>query len=407
MALELRCPTVDEYDAFRRSLLSTFGADPDADPAGPERLRALIEPDRIWAAFDGREIVATAATFALRLTVPGGELPMAGLTVVSVRPTHRRRGLMRALVQRHLDDARAHREPVSGLWASEASIYTRFGYGVAAHVDTLDLDVRGRTPAEVAPGAPVDDVAFADDETVLATLPPLYDAIHRTRAGMVSRTPAWWRLRRVADNALWRGGATARHHVIAWRDGVATGWVAFRQRSSWRDGLADGAVEIEELVAVDGRAEASLWRFATTVDLFPRVHYTYAPVDAALPWLIADARRVVRRRSDSLHLRIDDVATALAARRYAADGALRIEVRDEPGTPGYALTIEGGAARCVRDDAAPDLSMDRATLGSIYLGGVAPSLLARAGRLQGTPAALRLADRAFSADAPPWCVEVF
>ncbi len=405
--MEIRHPADDELEAFRATMLGTFGADPATDPQGAERLRALIPRDRVWAAFDGGAIAATAGSFALTLSVPGGAIPMAGLTMVTVRPTHRRRGVLRALMTAHLDDARARGEAISGLWASESSIYGRFGYGVAAEVDAISFDVRGRTPLAVAAGAPLDDVRFCTDDEVITHLVPLHDRIRLTRPGMIARSEAWWRHRRIHDAPAWRGGATQRRHVAAWRDGVVTGWVAFRQRMHWTDDLPDGTLEVDELVSVDGRAEASLWRFVTGVDLFPKVRYALAPVDAALPWLVDEPRRIQRRRNDALYLRLDDVATALAARRYDADGALRIEVRDVPGTPGYALAIEGGVASCVRDDASPDLSMDRATLGAIYLGGVAPSLLARAGRIQGAPAALALADRAFRAATPPWCIEIF
>src|SRR4051812_20794820 len=129
MALEIRTVTDDELLAFRAAVVTIFGDDPDSDPDGATRLRALIAPEQRWAAFDGGAIVATAATFDHAIVVPGGgRIPMAGLTMVGVRPTHRRRGLLRELMRLHLDDARRRGFPISGLWASEASIYQRFGY---------------------------------------------------------------------------------------------------------------------------------------------------------------------------------------------------------------------------------------------------------------------------------------
>jgi predicted acetyltransferase len=405
--MEIRPPDDDELEAYRASMLGTFGADPGSDPQGAERLRALVERDRVWAAFDGKDIVATAGTFTLTMTVPGGTVPMAGLTMVTVRPTHRRRGLLRALMKTYFDDLRAHGEAIGGLWASESSIYGRFGFGVAAESEAIAVDTRAPRAVAVAPGATLDDVRMIDAEAIPALFGPVYDRARLARVGMLARSDAWWKYRRAHDAPLWREGATTRRHVAAMRDGEVTGWVSYRHRSKWRDDMPEGFVEIEELVGIDGRAEASLWRFALEVDLFPRVAYRLAPVDSVLPHLVAEPRRVTRRRCDSMYLCLDDVEKALAARRYDRDGQLRIEVRDAPGTPGYRLEIEGGVGRCVRDDASPDLSMDRATLGSIFLGTFPPSQLARAGRIQGTPAALALADRAFRVDAPPWCVEQF
>ena len=51
--------------------------------------------------------------------------------------------------------------------------------------------------------------------------------------------------------------------------------------------------------------------------------------------------------------------------------------------------------------------MPRAALGSLYLGGVAASRLARADRVHGDAAALATADRLFGWPVAPWCPEVF
>ena len=138
--MEIRTVADDEIGAFRATMIATFAGDPDEDADAEARFRALIEPDRRWAAFDGGALVATAATFAFTLTVPGGALPMAGLTMVTVRPTHRRRGILRGLISAHLDDARRRGEPIGGLWASESGIYGRFGYGMAAEGIDLGFD---------------------------------------------------------------------------------------------------------------------------------------------------------------------------------------------------------------------------------------------------------------------------
>src|SRR5688572_27609146 len=115
--MEIRAIHDEEVAGFRLAVINTFGGDPAADPQGDERFRALIAPGRTFAAFDDGRIVGSAATFDFQLTVPGGALPLAGLTMVVVRPTHRRRGILRQLMALHLDEARGRALPISGLWA--------------------------------------------------------------------------------------------------------------------------------------------------------------------------------------------------------------------------------------------------------------------------------------------------
>lgn len=398
--MELRTITDDEVPAWCRTMIQTFGGDPAADAVAPERLRALIRiPGRAWGAFDGGHCVGTAATFEHRVSLPGGgAIAMAGLTMVTVRPTHRRRGILRGLIDLHLADQRANGEPVSGLWASESSIYSRFGYGLATECEDLAVDARGM---EVALRGTADTIEELDDAMVTGLLGPVFGQIAGHRAGLISRSPAWWAWRRLRERDDMRKGASPRRYHAAWRDGVVTGWIASRQRFGWTEGgLPSGSFEIDELFAVDPRAEASLWRFACAVDLFPTVKYWNAPTDTLLPWLVADPRRIRRLRTDGMWVRVEDVAASFAARNYAADGRIVLGVDDRS----YALEVQGGVAQCAETTEPPTLVSDRATLGSLLLGGVSPFVLARAGRLDGD---VVTAQRLFPWPTPPWTAEIF
>ncbi|HWO27106.1 MAG TPA: GNAT family N-acetyltransferase [Kofleriaceae bacterium] len=416
MALSFRTVADDELPAYRAAMMATFGDDPESDPEGAARVRALIGPEQRWAAFDGGDVVATSGTFDHAIAMPGGgQLAMAGLTMVSVRPTHRRRGILRELMRLHLEDARRRGFPISGLWASEASIYQRFGYGIAAEGDAVEVgDARAvtfREPREL------DAVVHVDEERARAELPAIYDRATAGRPGALIRSAAWWRERRFLEAPYMRAGASRRRHVGAVRGGALVGYLQFRQRASFTDGLPSGSLDIVELVGVDTRAEASLWQLALSADLFPRVTWWNAPVDDVLPWIVTDARRVKRRRTDTLWLRIEDVPAALSARRYAAGGALRLEVEGEA----WDLVVEGdgGRARCARcapgASAAlgagaaplPSLRLSRPALGSLFLGGVFATQLARAGEVHGDPAAVAMADRLFPWPIAPWCPEIF
>ena len=100
-------------------------------PGGARALATLTEYERSIGAWDGDECVGTAGAFTFRLSVPGGaSVPAAGVTMVSVAATHRRRGVLTSMMRRQLDDVRGWGEPLAVLTASEPEIYGRFGYGV-------------------------------------------------------------------------------------------------------------------------------------------------------------------------------------------------------------------------------------------------------------------------------------
>jgi predicted acetyltransferase len=404
MSLEIRTVADDELPAFRAAMMATFGEDADSDPEGAARIRALVAPGQRWAAFDDGAVVATAATFDLAIALPGGgRLPMAGLTMVMVRPTHRRRGILRELMRLHQGDARRRGFPISGLWASEASIYQRFGYGVAAEGDAIEID--GAHAIAFAEPREYDAIQWIDEERARGELPAIYDRAIANRPGALIRSEAWWQERRFLESPFMRGGASRRRHAVAARAGELVGYLQFRQRPGFTDGLPSGSLEIIELLGVDARAEATLWRLALRADLFPRVKWWNAPTDDLLPWILTDARRVRRRRTDTLWLRLDDIPAALAARRYAAEGTLRLEVEGAA----WELAVDGdGRARCTAaEPAAPALRLSRPALGSLYLGGVSAALLARAGAVHGDLAAIAAADRLFASPIAPWCPEIF
>lgn len=401
MPLTIRTIADSEVEAFRTAIMMAFGDDLDIDPDGPARTRALLDLDHVWAAFDGAAIVGTAATIDFGVVVPGGAVvPMAGLTTVMVRPTHRRRGLLRQLMQHHLDAARARKQPLSGLWSSEASIYGRFGYGVAAESDVIEVgDAR---LMHLAPRE-VDALEWVDEARAREALPAIYARATARRPGALTRSEVWWRERRFLEAPFMRSGASLRRHVLARRGEELVGYLQFRQRSAWTDGMPAGKIEIVELIACDARAEASLWQLALQVDLFPHVTWWNAPTDDALAWAVANPRQVKRRRVDGLWLRVSDVPAALAARTYADDGELHFSIDGEAWT----LHVRDGRGTCGPARAAAELSIERAALGALYLGGVPASRLARAGRITGADEAIARADRMFASAIAPWCPELF
>src|SRR5207247_2389626 len=129
--------SLDELAHVTTVLADAFGDTPTTEPADdPDRL--VFEPERNhFVEYEG-EVVGNAGAFTRELTVPGALVPAAHVTMVGVRQTHRRRGLLTRLMRFQLREVReVHREPVAVLWASEGRIYQRFGYGLAASAHRL------------------------------------------------------------------------------------------------------------------------------------------------------------------------------------------------------------------------------------------------------------------------------
>jgi len=382
----------------------------DVHPADLEEARRVFEPERSLAVFEGEDIVATNAIFTRELTLPGGLLTVAGVTAVGVRPTHRRRGLLTRLMRRQLEDVRAAGEPVAALWASEATIYRRFGYGLAAqHADVVLRTPGVRLNAE-AP-MPEGRMTLLEPRDAVARIAPLYDAVRRTRPGHLDRTEAWWG-RRIYDPEHERDGHSAlRAAVHEGPDGAVDGYVLYAvKHGEWMDG-PDATVTVRELLADGPLATAAVWAFLLGLDLTRTLEWWFAPADEPLLELLEGPRRPRLTLVPNLWIRLVDVGAALAARRYGAPVDVVFEVGDAfcPWNAGrWRLEGDAGGAACARTDAAADVELTAADLGAVYLGGRSLSALAAAGRVRALrDDALRGADAAFRGPREPMCPEIF
>lgn len=398
MDLEIRPIREDELEQFVRADYAGFGVTATDENVGDAR--GYLELDRTWAAFDGDAIVGTAAVFSFELTVPGpATVPAAGVTWVSVLPTHRRRGVLRALMARQLDDIH---EPVAILTASEAPIYGRFGYGCGTWA--CDVTISRARSAFRIPSADDGRVVLIDAGTARKVLPPIFDRSRRLLPGDHQRAQSYWDFW-FTDKDRWREGASARFYAVhETAAGEADGFVAYRVKQSWSaHGVPDGEVRIETFATASPTARAALWQYLFGVDLCDRVQ-AHIPWDDPLRWLLADPRAIeVKAVVDDIHVRLLDVEAALSARSYLGEGGLVVEV-DDPFRPqtGGRYRLDGG--RCVRaDEAEPDLALGVDALGSLYLGGVWPSTLAAAGRItELRPGALAVADSLFPGVTQPF-----
>lgn len=406
MAVTYRPVTADEFESFMTTTERAFGADLHPDDLARERL--VFEYDRSLAAFDGDDVVASAGIFTFSMTVPGGPAPVAGVTFVGVLPTHRRRGILSGLMDRQLTGLHEEeREPVAALWASESAIYGRFGYGLASTM----YDVTVRRGEGTVLGPPDDrSLRVAPCHDVRTELAAVYDAAMPARPGFFARSREWWDYR-LADPDHRRGPWARRLAVVASGPGGAEGYALYRTTSDWgNDRLPSGKVRVEEVIATTLPAQLALWRYLLGLDLMAEVKATVAADDPVL-LLLQDPRRARPTRQDNLWVRLVDVDRALAARRYATDLDVVIDVADDRckwNLGRWRLTGGTAWATCQPTGDAPDLVCDVRALGAAYLGTTSLNTLAVAGLVEErTPGALAVAAAAFTSPRAAYCPMVF
>ncbi|MEV4227803.1 GNAT family N-acetyltransferase [Streptomyces bobili] len=404
-AADLRPLRRDDWDNWYDTLLRAFGG---AGESAEERAlwRDITPYERSFGAWDGAELVGTAGAFDFRLTVPGGaSVPTAGVTMVSVSATHRRRGVLTSMMRRQLDDIRTWGDPLAVLTASEPAIYGRFGYGAAAFGLHAEIDT-SRVRLSVPAGTDDVRLRYAETGAVLDVCEAVYARTVPLRAGMLARQPGWERLG-VLDPESERGGASPLQCVLAERDGEVTGYVRYRVKPKWTDTGHNGEVLLTDLAAVDAVSEAALWRFLFGIDLTTSLKVRGRPLDEAWQHLVSDIRRCELRVRDSLYVRLVDVGAALESRTYQAPVDVVLDVEDTfcPWNTGrWRLSGDAKGAVCSPTTDAADLRLSVRELGAAYLGGVSLGSLARAGRVRELrPGALAEASVGFgSASAEPW-----
>jgi predicted acetyltransferase len=403
MDIEIRPITREQGDEFSAVMATAFGETfTEEELADHDR---WFEYDRSIAAFDGDRMVGTGGAYSMDLTLPGlTTIPIGGLTAISVLPTHRRRGILRAIIAYHFEEVEGRGELVSALGASESLLYGRYGYGIAT--TSADYEIDPRRGQFLRPSAGRGRLRLLQPEETAKIVPPLYDRYRRAQPGELSRPQTWWEV--YARDPDWTRHGASRHYDVVCESepGRVDGWLGYRVESRWPNGMAANVVKVGSLIGLTPEAEAALWRYVLDLDLAGTVQLRDRPLDDPVRWRLADPRRLrVTNVGDQLWVRLLDLPGALAARRYAVSGSLVLEVTDalRPRNQGR-FRLEGGpeGATCERSTADPDLALDVADLGAAYLGGASLASLARAERVaELTPGALLRADRMFASDPPP------
>lgn len=405
MGLDVRpCRSVEE---FRESIgaIAEYGAWSISEDDATWFLRVLAL-ERMHAAFDGTRAVGGAGAFPLDLSVPGGTVPCAGVTVVGVYPTDRRRGVLTAMMRAQLDAAHERGDPIAALWASDERIYGRYGYGLASLVGRMDL-LRADSAFAHPHGEGV-AIRYVEPDDLPNLAEPIWNGVLAERPGMFVRTKDWWESRVAADPEAWRpAGAGPKRFVVAEIDGALEGYAIYRHAPKSEADEDIGRIRASEVLATTTRATAALWRYLFEMEWVQGTLAFLLPLDHPLLVLLARPRRMRLRVGDGLWVRLIDVGAALSARSYATEGSIVFDVTD-----GFCSwnkgrwKLEGGEAKKTRSTA--DLACDVSVLGSVYLGGFTFEQLVQGGRvLELAPGAIARADAMFATARAPWCPEIF
>lgn len=401
-----------EFDEFAAAVDRGFlGERPSAERVAGRRARfgdnhavAVYDP----ASSSPRLPIGTLIAWPMEVTVDAGSfLPMWAISAVTVSATHRRRGIARHLLEGELRQASAAGLPLAGLTVSEATIYGRFGFGVATHAANLTINARragwaARRPELGQGSGHVDPI---EPETLAADLATLNETTRGRRPGDVAGWPALWQ--ELSGTSPGKPDPRVRGVRYVDPQGAVRGALAYLLEPDAAD-FSNHRLRVNALLADTSQAYAALWLFALEHDLVGTVSASLRGLDEPLRWMIADQRALTVTERDHHWLRILDVSACLSARRYRCAGTAVLEVEDPLGfaAGAWRLTVDADGAATVERVQHPGSGGERvrltvAALGSLLLGGVRASTLRAAGLLDGSAAAASWLDVAFLPVAAP------
>ncbi len=407
-ALELTPLAPGRTEDFYAAVVRGFHRDYDAEAT--VAAREVLEPERCFGFTVDGSWVSTCTAYTRVMTVPGGKLSTAAVSLVTVSPAYRRRGLLTQMMTHQLQDISKRGEPLALLWASEGSIYGRYGYGPATPILQLEGSTQGtafRPEVDLGSGS----VGEVDKVECRRVVEKLHARLLPDRPGALNRPSTWWDAVFFDHPSRRHGGAAPRYALHYDAAGTPNGYLTFWLRSN---GAADPqpghTVTVAALDASDLAGYARLWRFALDLDLVRHVEGPVA-LDEPVRHLVQDPASLRTTSSEPTYLRLVDVVRALEARRYAVDVDVVLGVRD-PLIPENAGTfrLHGGpdGASLTRVTRPADVELDVRELATIYLGGTPASELHRAGLLQErTPGAARALSLALSWPRLPFCRDYF
>lgn len=397
--LEPRLVTIDDAEGYARWLQIVARGFLDAERSDDEiaasrerggyrRMTGIYDPSAPMP----DSPVASIASWIGELTVPGGRgIPSCAISAVTVAPTHRRRGIARAMLEGELRTAADVGVPLAMLTVSESPLYGRYGFAPAAASASWHIDVKRASWIGPRPGGRVD---FVPRERVRELIAPMHERGRLAVAGETDVPAAQWDFFAGTRPDSKDAGKT-RAIQYADESGEVRGVALYSVRENEKD-FTKSTVTVTYLLAETDDAYAALWRFFIELDLIGEVRAHELSVDEPLLWMISDQRAATVMIADHQYVRILDVARALEARTFAAPGVVALEVEDVLGFAQgrWLLTVDAaGRGEVTEWDAseapagAVIVSLGIQELSAVYLGGVSLATLAAAGRVRSTDAA--------------------
>jgi predicted acetyltransferase len=400
---------VEEARPWLTALATTLMGTPwdDDFPKRLQRWERTWDAKRTWGLRDRGRWVATLATEPRTLVVPGNvePLPVDALTAVTVAATHRRRGVLRAMLTDSLRAARDRGDAVSMLIAAEWPIYGRFGYAPATRCANYAYFTRRAGAAIARSGA--GSVRQVDTEELAEHIAHIYDRTRRQLPGGIDRDHGWWTRRLGLDGfdavTSWMGtwilheGPDGPDGYVCWKP----------DREFELDGRL-GSVKVLEFAAATADAYRDLWAYLGSLDTIDEVLVGERPIDEPARWLMADGRALTQTAcNDDLWLRLLDVPAALEARRYAAPGQVVVEVVDDDadgyGAGRWELDGAPDGATCTATTRSADVTLSQRVLASAYLGDRSLRAAAFAGGVdEHSPGAVGRLDAMLTTPRPPY-----
>ncbi len=354
-------------------------------------------------------LVACYSSHPYEMRLPGGGTALtSGLTWVGVHSGHRRRGLLTTMIDDHFARAIALGESISTLFAAEAQIYQRFGYGLAA--PSLALDSGRGIELRDVPGS--DDLRVDFSNADLALHADVVRAVlERSMRPGTHVTVSEALMRDIfIDPELWRDGGEQLRMAVVYDAVGPAAFATFSRKGKWENGEPAGELAFWTWAAATASAERRLFAVVSDLDLIVKVKARNIAPDAPLTLLVKDIRGAHFSVRDNLWVRLLDLPKALAARGYGADVDVTIALTDKqlPANDGlWRLRIVGGNAIAAKgtgaeeDGTGADVTMSIQELSAAYLGGVTFASLANAGLVTGKPDAVADLSAAFAGDMKP------
>ncbi|WP_062076614.1 GNAT family N-acetyltransferase [Demequina globuliformis] len=355
------------------------------DALPTERARALEVNDEVRG--EVGELAAVHASFGTEMiTNGGGRVKTAGLSWLGVHPAHRRRGLMTAMMRDHFDRCIERGEAVSALYAMEAEIYSRFGYGMASQT----------VKASIPRGSGMWPVDGVDDLTIRLERADFdkHDQLVADLQAKLTRPATIINPVGSGRNARFTDPVGNRHGYEKWRiaivedRGEPVAYAFFRRKADSEIGIHDGVCQVREHGALTAAASQKLWQTLLDFDLVGTTHTENLATDDPLLHQLKDARGARSKVIDNLWVRILDVKTALESREYYHDCDVTFSLTDKHVSANqgvWRIVVDGADAQVskISDDATAqaDLSMNARHLSTIYLGGTSVESLSAAGQI--------------------------